>query len=142
MTKRILLAATAVVAVAAGVGYAAIPSSDGVVTACYAKSGDLRVIDAEAGAQCKAGETALSWNQTGPAGPAGTQGPPGPPGPPGEPGAAGISGYEIVVQSVEIPGNQSGGLFVQCPSGKKALSGGFFGPNFNVTQSRPVFGGT
>jgi hypothetical protein len=81
MRKPILIAATAAVAAAAaGVGYAAIPSSNGVVSACYAKAGDLRVIDAEAGAQCKSGETALSWNQQGPKGDPGPQGPTGPKG--------------------------------------------------------------
>jgi hypothetical protein len=134
---RPIVPAVALAAVAAaGVAYAAIPSSGGVVTACYAKAGDLRVIDAEAGAQCKSGETPLSWDQQGPAGPVG------PAGPPGTPGASGITGYEIVVESVEIGGAQSGGIFVDCPAGKKALSGGFFAPAVNVTQSRPVFGGT
>jgi hypothetical protein len=80
MRRRILIGAAAAAAAVAGVAYAAIPGSNGVVNACYAKAGDLRVIDAEAGAQCKSGETGLSWNQQGPKGDPGPQGPTGPKG--------------------------------------------------------------
>jgi hypothetical protein len=41
---------------------AAIPSGNGVIHACYKKSGVLRVIDAEAGKSCAAKETPLSWS--------------------------------------------------------------------------------
>src|SRR5262249_38322008 len=79
-----------------GVGYAAIPSADGVIHACYnGKSnpvGMLRVIDAEAGAQCAKSEKLLSFNQTGPQGPAGPTGPQGPAGLQGEPGPVGPTG--------------------------------------------------
>jgi hypothetical protein len=79
MSKRVaLLIGVVLVAVVAGVAYAAIPGSNGVISACYAKGGDLRVIDGEAGAQCKTGEIALNWNQIGPQGPAGPKGDPGP----------------------------------------------------------------
>lgn len=82
MSRRLVLSiAVALVAVAAGVAYAAIPGTDGVISACYAKGGDLHVIDADTGAQCKSSETALSWNQVGPQGPAGPAGPKGDPGP-------------------------------------------------------------
>ena len=74
----IVIAVASVLAVAAGVAYATIPDSGGVISACYAKAGDLRVIDADAGGQCKAGESALSWSQTGPPGPAGPKGDRGP----------------------------------------------------------------
>ena len=56
----------------AAAAYAAIPASDGAISGCYHKvTGALRVIDAEAGGQCLATETALSWNREG------LQGPPG-----------------------------------------------------------------
>jgi hypothetical protein len=76
-----------------GVAYAAIPSSDGVVQACYKAglnpSGALRVIDVEAGATCANNEKSLSWSQQGPQGEKGDQGEQGPPGPQGEPGTSG-----------------------------------------------------
>jgi hypothetical protein len=97
-TKRkkrgaILALAMSAVLIAVGVGYAAIPSSDGVIHSCYNASsnpsGQLRVIDVEAGAKCAKNEKALDFNRTGPQGP---QGPPGPPGPQGETGATGATG--------------------------------------------------
>lgn len=46
------------------VARAAIPSSsDGTITACYSSANPaLRVIDAQAGATCAAGETSVAWN--------------------------------------------------------------------------------
>jgi len=64
----------------AGVAYAAIPGPDGVIHGCYQTiKGSLRVIDSSA--SCSAGETPLTWNQTGPQGVQGIQGPAGPAGP-------------------------------------------------------------
>jgi hypothetical protein len=55
---------------AVGIGYAAIPSSDGVIHGCYTTaSGALRIIDAEAGDTCTKRETPLNWSQQGPPGP-------------------------------------------------------------------------
>jgi hypothetical protein len=52
---------------------AAIPSANGTIAGCYAKSGPtqgaLRVVDQ--GNPCKPGESPLTWSQTGPQGPAG-----------------------------------------------------------------------
>jgi len=80
----------------AGAAYAAIPSADGVIHACYNAnsnpSGQLRVIDAEAGAKCAKNEKPLNFNQTGPQGPQGPAGPAGPAGPQGETGPAGPAG--------------------------------------------------
>lgn len=71
----LVVAAAFIVAQAA---IAAIPSSDGTIFGCYRnRDGELRVIDKEAGKQCKTKETELSWNQ---------EGPPGVPGPVGAPG--------------------------------------------------------
>jgi hypothetical protein len=79
MKGRLSIAAgVAALAVSGGIAYATIPGSGGVVSACYSKAGDLRVIDAEGGAPCKSGETPLSWNQQGPKGDPGPQGEPGP----------------------------------------------------------------
>lgn len=97
-----LLVLTGAIGLAAG----AIPdSTDGVIHACYQTSpgngppqGTLRVIDAQAGEACAAGETALSWNQTGPTGQTGPQGvqglqgSTGPTGPRGEIGPQGSRG--------------------------------------------------
>lgn len=57
----------------ATVAFASIPhSTSGQITGCYsARSGALRVIDAQAGQTCARGETQISWNQTGPQGPVG-----------------------------------------------------------------------
>ena len=70
LTRRGSIAVIAALGVLAvvGVGYAAIPTADGVVHSCYDGSGELRVIDAEAGATCAKKETALNFNQEGPQG--------------------------------------------------------------------------
>jgi type VI secretion system secreted protein Hcp len=79
------LALPAVVVLGAGtaVAIAAIPSSDGVITACRvttgATPGQLRVIDTEATPPqtCTTNEATVTWNQQGPPGPQGDPGPPG-----------------------------------------------------------------
>jgi hypothetical protein len=81
---------------AVGVGSAAIPSSNGIIHSCYNASsnpsGQLRVINAEAGAKCSKIEKALNFNQTGPQGPQGPQGLQGPQGERGPAGATGATG--------------------------------------------------
>jgi hypothetical protein len=72
-----IIALTALLVAVAGVGYAAIPDSSGVIHACYfdrfSRNRPLfRVIDTDRGDRCFSYENELSWNQ---------QGPPGPPGP-------------------------------------------------------------
>jgi Collagen triple helix repeat (20 copies) len=84
---RTLVLSVAALAVAAGVSYASIPDSKGVIHGCYAKNGALFVIDSAK--TCAGGQTALNWNQAGPQGPAG---PAGPAGPKGDAGAAGPAG--------------------------------------------------
>jgi hypothetical protein len=89
--RRNVVAYVALVAAAAtagGVAYSAIPGGQGVIQGCYAAGGALRVIDADAGDTCRPSETALAWNQHGPAGPAG---PAGAAGPPGAQGPAGVA---------------------------------------------------
>ena len=83
---------------AVGVGYAAIPSSDGAIHSCYNASsnpsGQLRVIDAEAGAKCAKNEKTLHFNQRGPQGLKGDTGPQGPQGDPGPQGPQGLQGEQ------------------------------------------------
>src|SRR5690349_4398291 len=59
-------AVAAVIAVAAGIAWAAIPDSGGVYTGCYSTTsspiGRLRVIDPGAGQRCAAGEVQITWN--------------------------------------------------------------------------------
>lgn len=78
-----MLTASATAAVLAGVGIAtgAIPGPDGQIQACYDQHGNVRI--AKQASDCKKNETAIAWNQRGPAGPPGATGPAGPPGPPG-----------------------------------------------------------
>jgi hypothetical protein len=132
---------------AVGVGYAAIPSADGVIHGCYQKpgllanEGALRVIDKEKDQTCRSNELAVDWNQKGlkgdigPAGPKGDLGPPGPkgdagpPGPQGEQGPKGDTGAQGPpgeVRGYEIVRQESGGdrVLVDCPPGKKVLGGG------------------
>lgn len=105
MRKQRLLAAVSAVALvgtAGSMAYAAIPDSNGVIQACYKKSGllqepgVLRVSDNG----CRTNEIPLSWNQVGPIGPAGPQGSTGAQGvqgsqgPQGETGPAGSDGTD------------------------------------------------
>lgn len=68
----------AAVVVIAGAALAAIPdSSSGVISSCLGPTGNVRVIDAQAGQACTSPERPLAWNVKGPAGPAGPPGPAG-----------------------------------------------------------------
>jgi hypothetical protein len=85
----LLLALATVVPLLAvgGIAYATIPSSRGVIDACYEnRSGFLRVNDAEAGKTCRSTEVPIAWNQTGPKGDQGPKGDTGAQGPKGDPG--------------------------------------------------------
>ena len=84
--------ATIVVVGGAGVAYASIPGSDGVINGCYKPStGALRVVDSATPA-CSKGEQSIRWNQTGPQGLTGATGPAGPAGSPGAVGPQGAAG--------------------------------------------------
>ena len=79
--KVTLLAAISVSVIMGGLGsaavMAAIPDTNGVIHACWRNnSGALKIID-NATQTCAGNETAITWNQTGPAGPTGPQGPAG-----------------------------------------------------------------
>jgi type VI secretion system secreted protein Hcp len=97
---------TAAALIAGGaVALGAIPSSDGTIHACYATGGTptgaLRIVDE--GVQCGAGETAISWNERGPAGPAG------PAGPTGDTGASGSGDTGSTGSDTGSVGSQAGG---------------------------------
>jgi hypothetical protein len=93
------IAISAAVLTAAGaVAYAAIPDPSGQVNGCYTTSatllgpakGSLRVVDS--GEHCRAGETPITWSQTGPRGPVGATGATGAMGATGAAGATGATG--------------------------------------------------
>jgi hypothetical protein len=60
----------------------------------------------------------------GPQGPQGQQGPQGPQGFPGPTGASGVSGWSYHTAGVTIDPDTYDDVYVDCPSGKKALGGG------------------
>jgi hypothetical protein len=112
------LLATAGVAIATTALTNAYTDSQGVYHGCVnngAGSGLLRVV--VPGTPCKAGETAIDWNRTGP------QGPPGPPGPKGDPGDPGPSGGSLVGSACTTPGVGGGHLQMSvAPDGAVTLS--------------------
>jgi len=77
-----------------GLALATIPAADGTITACYSHGGDGKLRAVDSASQCRPNETALSWNQRGPAGPQGDAGPQGPTGPQGAAGAQGAQGLQ------------------------------------------------
>lgn len=130
---RMLLTATVLLAGATGVAFATIPGSDGVVSGCYEKrTGLLRVIDAEAGKRCTSFETAISWNQGGPAGP---QGPPGEKGAPGDKGPQGDPGDKGATGDQGAVGDKG-------PTGDKGPQGDPGPPNPNALNSDQLGGRT
>ena len=160
MRKRLLLglAVMASAATAAGIAYAVIPDSGGVIHGCYRTGppspGLLRVIDTDAGQTCGSGEIALNWNQTGPVGPQGPAGPAGPQGdtgasgetgatgPQGPAGIDGVSGYEVQIGSCfSVDGSGCRAFTPFCSTGKKVLGGGAdLAPSFSntyLTSSNP-----
>jgi hypothetical protein len=90
--------AAIVLAAAAGIAYATIPSSGNVYTACMLKGiGTIRLIDPSLPSSnllghCTALETQVSWSQNGQPGAPGPQGPQGAKGDPGAAGATGATG--------------------------------------------------
>jgi hypothetical protein len=145
--RRLTVGLACLVAFAlAGVAYAAIPGSDGVIHGCLqSHSGTLRVIDPDSG-QCRSSETSLDWNQQGrpgepgPQGPQGAQGlqgdqgpqgPQGNPGPQGEQGVQGVQGPPGVVNAyltgyrthVNIPIVYTTVLTLNLPAGAWYLEG-------------------
>jgi hypothetical protein len=105
---RVALAVAAIVIGIAGVSYAAIPATNGTISACKDNKGGLKVIDAEAGQTCAGNQQLLTWNQQGQA------------------GAPGVSEREVVFSATGY-GHDSVKLNVaHCPAGKTVLGGGAY----------------
>lgn len=104
-------------AAAFGVG-AAIPDSGGVFHACVAKSsGAVRLVDGS----CKSGESAVAWNEAGPAGPRGETGAAGATGERG-PSDAFIARNDGPVQVASWPGTTTV-VELELPAGVYAVFG-------------------
>ncbi len=114
-----LFASIVSLVVAAGVAWATVPDSGGVIHGCYANAnGALRVVDNPS--SCKSNETALPWNE---AGVQGLQGIQGPPGIPGKDGAPGIQGPPGVVAGLGTnTGGAAAGNGATCTLGQVLLS--------------------
>ena len=142
--RRIIVCAVALSAAGAGIAYATIPDSAGVIHGCYQKDvGTLRVIDPSTGDTCRASESPISWSQTGPAGPQGPQGLPGTPGQNGTPGKNGKDGVSPTVAQL-APGDThcgSGGAAITDAAGSTAYvcngSNGKDGQPFSGTFTSP-----
>jgi hypothetical protein len=130
--RRLVTVAGAVVATlgcAGGIAWASIPSSSGVITACYktASAGHgsgaaLSVIDTSS-TSCPSGYTSLPWSQAGPQGPAGATGATGSAGP-------GVGDEITVFTNTTVDFGDPAGTIVNtnsgpCPSGYGTVSGGF-----------------
>jgi hypothetical protein len=140
--RRVAVLAAVLVSVTGGIAYADIPDG-GVIHGCYkTQNGQLRVIDTSAGGACNRGETALTWNQTGPTGATGATGatgltgatgPTGGIGPTGLTGATGPTGdtggigptgtIGTITVKVGTPGIISS--TAQCGGSLRAVGGGY-----------------
>ena len=79
MRKGISIGVAMLAAIVVSGALAAIPSANGVIHGCFKQfGGALRVIDADAGAECGSKEKPLAWSVQGPKGDPGTAGPAGP----------------------------------------------------------------
>jgi type VI secretion system secreted protein Hcp len=105
--RTVALLVPVVVAVGAGSAIAATANDGAVIRACAAKSGKSLHL-AKADGKCGKGETALAWNQKGPAGAAGPVGPAGAAGPAGPAGASGDG--TNVVGGETLTGGQADGF--------------------------------
>ena len=77
----VVLTAAAVAVSLTGAAWAAVPDADERLHGCYSADGALRVVDPSSSdrklRECTSRETAITWNQEGPAGAPGTAGAPG-----------------------------------------------------------------
>ncbi len=160
VSPLMVIGCMAVLTVAAPVLEAQAPT---VLSACYVpKSGTVYRVDAlDAPPACiKPEHLAFSWNEegiqgpqgepgpqgeAGPAGPEGAAGPAGETGPAGAAGTNGVSGYEFVASVFRpVPSGMSTHA-LNCPSGKRALGGGYRlenGHDFvKVLWDTPIDGG-
>src|SRR5690349_4294398 len=101
MTKKLLLTLALPAVIVASAGTAIAASNDpAVIKGCVDKKGALRIAST-----CKKGETALAWNQKGPAGANGAPGAAGPQGPAGPAGAS--AGVETNVGGDALEGGKA-----------------------------------
>ena len=135
--KRSLAIALVVAATvaAAGSAYAAVPSADGVISACKTKDGAIKLIDVEKGQTCQGSQELVEWNQQGPEGPAGQDG---------------VSGYETVYEQSATTSSGDKTVWAYCPSGTQVIGGGagVYGPvtgefqliidGVGIVQSHPM----
>lgn len=117
---KVALPTAAALGAGGALAVAAIPSADGVISACYAnEDGSLRIVQDDSECDSEA-EKAISWNQQGPRGaqgipgPAGAQGAAGAAGASGSPGSAGPAGPAGPSGASGAPnaGSLSGGTFI------------------------------
>jgi hypothetical protein len=106
MKLKLVLLCAGLLAIGAVGGYAAIPAGNGTITACVNNSGDLKLIDAEAGEVCGKNRKTLTWNQQGPAGP------------------AGVAGIHTVTVAGALNVQPVKAAFALCPQGELVLGGG------------------
>ena len=123
-----------------GVAWATIPSSNGIIHACFnTQTGAVRVVDAaQGGSLCATGEQGLTWASSGPRGLRGDKGPrgsvgrigrQGPPGPRGGRGPAGPSGALPHGPRIRLVTNtyytrRSYRAYATCRPNEEPLSGG------------------
>jgi hypothetical protein len=132
VNKRLtLMTAGLVTVLVAGVGTAALAASaqpvdsSGVIHGCYTNAeinGSHIIVLQDAGTSCPGGDTAISWNQQGPAGhngANGTNGTPGAQGPAG-PSTAGSAGLDVK----ESIAQGTGLVLVNCPGAAPYATGG------------------
>jgi len=136
---RIALGAVAGAFLLAGIGaaYAALQDGKGVIHACVdGKTGVARIIDT-AVESCKKGETALSWNQTGPQGATGAPGETGATGAQGPSGASGPAGAAGPPGAQGVPGptGATGPQGLTGPQGPAGPSGGGGGSSLPNKQT-------
>jgi hypothetical protein len=108
-----VVAALALFVALGGTSYAATGgfSSGGTLRACATEEGAIRLL--KAGKKCKKGQTAVAWNQTGPAGAKGPTGATGATGATGTAGAAGAKGSEGPKGASGEPANVKWGNITQ-----------------------------
>lgn len=133
-SARAALACTVAIALFGAVAAeASIPDGDGTIHGCVTTrpgllggllgpgQGSLRVIDGPA-ERCRAGETTIRWNQTGPAGPPGPTGPTGSVGPAGPTGPAGPAGTRGIAGPAG-PAGPTGPTGPTGPAGSPGVAG-------------------
>jgi collagen triple helix repeat protein len=143
----LVLIATVLSTLFGGALATAYAGTTGIIHACV-KDGQLRILNANQ--TCKAKETPLDWNISGPQGLKGDKGDPGQQGPQGIPGlqgdkgdtgpqgAPGLSEYQTIPVSQPISAAGGWVFDAACPAGKTAISGGYTLPGGStVTESHP-----